>query len=367
MPEKSGGFVGGLMFIVHVVESFAAGTFRVLQTITNAQVADGHRVCIFYSLREETPVNWQAQFDGRIMVKPLPMTRRLAPLKDLQALKQLFLQLRTLRPDIVHLHSSKAGALGRICSLLLKGPRWFFSPHGLSFLQSEKQGKVHRFYLWIERLLAHAPATIIACSPSEAVLVEQYLHRKAVLVCNGIDATLVTERSPIKNQVCSIGSAGRLTLARNPGLFAWLAESMAGCGVSFFWLGGGGAIDELQLRKAGVQVSGWLEHEQVLEQMSHLDIYVQPSLWEGLPIAVLEAMATGLPVLVSDVVGNRDLIQHERTGLIAAKPADFLNALERLVKNPDLRARLGAAARAEVLEHYSIRSMMENLYRGYGL
>src|SRR3569832_641850 len=172
--------------ILHVVEAFAAGTLRIVSQMANSQAADGHRVSLAYSLREETPPNWRALLHPAVEPHYLPMRRALLPIADLRSLLALARLVRALQPDIVHLHSSKAGALGRLVSLQYPAARWYFSPHGLSFLQSDTAGRLHRVYLALERLLALAPATIVACSPSEAALVERHLNRRAQLVPNGI-------------------------------------------------------------------------------------------------------------------------------------------------------------------------------------
>lgn len=352
--------------IMHVVESFAAGTLSVVQAMCNRQVEDGHRVTLCYSLRVETPADWRSHIDARVECLPLPMRRRPAPLSDLAALWRLTGFVRRLQPDIVHLHSSKAGAIGRLASLMLPRPRWYFSPHGLSFLQSAQPGHVHRGFLLLETLLRVPRVTYIACSVSEAALIEKHLQRSAHVVNNGIDVSAV----PVRGQdgmPLRVGTVGRVSLARNPELFARIARRMRRADLHFVWIGGGAAADEEQLRAAGVELSGWLDRPAAMALLATLDIYVQPSLWEGMPIAVLEAMACGLPVVASDVVGNRDLVRQGLNGMLADSEQAFVNAIEHLAAVPMLRHRLGEVARAEVHAHYSLDQMMLRLYQAYGI
>ncbi|HTH77995.1 MAG TPA: glycosyltransferase [Ramlibacter sp.] len=353
--------------ILHVVESFAAGTLRIVTQMTNRQALDGHRVSLAYSLREETPVDWRGQLDARVEPHHLAMKRELAPASDCRSLLGLVRLVGRLQPDIVHLHSSKAGALGRIASLARTRPRWYFSPHGLSFLQSSTPGRVHPVYLALERVLAHLPVSIIACSPSEAQLIAHHLHRRPLLVPNGIALDEVRTRGPrAADRSVVVGTAGRISQARHPELFARVARRVAGGRVRFVWLGGGEPQAEADLRRAGVEVSGWVPHAKLLELLAGLDIYMQPSRWEGLPVAVMEAMATGLPVVATDIVGNRDLVQHGRTGWLAASEDELVAGVMRLAGNAALRDSWGAAAREHVRSNHSTDNMMRHLYEAYG-
>lgn len=352
------------MRIVHVVESFAAGTFGMVQALSRGQADDGHQVILCYSLRSETPPDWRALLHPAIECHALPMRRALSPLADLRALLQLGRLLRRLRPDIVHLHSSKAGALGRLLSPWLRRPRWFFSPHGWSFLQVAQPGKVHRLYWLLEWLLSRLPVQLIACSPGEAQLAQRWLGCSAHIVCNGIEIQPPLP-APAHPGVIHIGTAGRISQPRNPQLFRQLALSLQDAGLRWFWLGGGDAADEQFLRDAGIEVSGWMPREQVRQALASLDIYIQPSLWEGMPVAVLEAMRQGLPLVASDIVGNRDLVQHEVNGLLAGDAQQFAVHIRRLLADADLRRRLGQAGRERLLQRYTVQHMLAGMYEVY--
>jgi len=74
------------------------------------------------------------------------------------------------------------------------------------------------------------------------------------------------------------------------------------------WIGGGDDANEAALKSAGVTITGWMPRANALEAMRGLDIYLHPSRWEGMPVALIEAQLCGLPAVASDVVGNRDVI-----------------------------------------------------------
>jgi glycosyltransferase involved in cell wall biosynthesis len=123
-----------------------------------------------------------------------------------------------------------------------------------------------------------------------------------------------------------------------------------------------GDIDRLELRRA-VRLRGAMSEQDVWARYRRADIFVLPSLREGLPVALLEAMAAGLPVVASDLPGVREAVEHEQTGLLAP-PGDataLAEAVSRLIADPELRARLSAAARQVVEDYFLIEDNIRDL------
>ncbi|MDR3412234.1 MAG: glycosyltransferase [Formivibrio sp.] len=352
--------------IVHVVEAFGAGTLSMVSAMANCQSQAGHAVTVIHSVREETPDNWRALFDTHIEFIQLPMIRAINPRSDWRATRMLMTELKRIMPDVVHLHSSKAGALGRLASLLYPGPRWFFSPHGLSFLQHAEGRMKNAVFLLIEKILARIPVTFIACSPSEAEQIRANLSQNVIVVNNAIDLAAIPPALGNDN-IVRIGTVGRVALARNPELFASIASALHGKGIEFVWIGGGDEAGETALKRVGVKLSGWVDRAEALRQLATLDIYIQTSRWEGLPVAVIEAMAAGLPVVATNVVGNRDLVKDGKTGWLANNCDDFLAHLAPLIANRAERHRLGAQAKAYAQTYYSLETMIRVLDHAYGL
>jgi glycosyltransferase involved in cell wall biosynthesis len=158
-------------------------------------------------------------------------------------------------------------------------------------------------------------------------------------------------------------SVGRLAPQKN---FASLLEAVTGLDrMRLDVVGKGdlhGRLMEM-IRARGlnhVQLLGWLPPARVFELYREADLYVQPTLAEGHPKTILEAMAAGLPIVATDVVGNRELLRHgENAWLCGTRAADLRAAIERLAGDPELRRRLGEAAKADARSRYDLQVVAE--------
>lgn len=354
--------------IVHICESLAAGVLTVLSSLINAQIEDGHEVCLIGSQRRpEIAPGWRLKLHSSLRYIDLPMEREVRPVQDAMAGWRLRRLLVELRPDVVHLHSSKAGALGRIAALGL-GAVVIYQPHGLSYLREDVSAAKRTFYRLIERGLTWLPAEVVACSPGERDALRGVVpEARRRLVLNGVDLSVIRPATPeadVPRPV--IGTCGRIAPQKNPAFFAEVARTV-GDAAEFRWIGDGDAQGRALLESAGVRVLGWMSRDRVLEELGRLHIYLQTSAWEGLPVAVIEAMAARLPVVATDIVGNRDLIWGTRAGRLVNTPEQMAQALEELIRDPARRGACGRAAQRVAHERYSERVMVDAYYELYGL
>lgn len=356
-----------MALIVHASETLATGVLSVLSVLTKSQIADGHRVIVIGSCdRADTPAAWRDELPPQVQFIELPMTREIAPLGDFFSALRLRSLLRELGPDVVHLHSSKAGAVGRFAALGL-GTRLIYQPHGLASLRRDVSPSRRAIFASIEAGLALLGGTVVACSEGEHAEIRKLVRpEQAALVHNGIDVSSVPAARSHKGRL-TIGTCGRISPQKRPEYFAEVARALRD-EADFVWIGDG---DDEQgraaLTDAGVRITGWCTRSQALEELSSLHIYVQTSAWEGLPISVIEALAAGLPVVATDIVGNRDLLSGTSAGSLVETPAQMISALQALIMDTVLRLRTGLAARRLAYERYSSRAMMRGYYELYGL
>ncbi|MFM0027751.1 glycosyltransferase [Paraburkholderia madseniana] len=338
--------------IVHVTEAFAGGVLRCVVLLANLQAEAGHDVVIVHSFRRDTPPpeKLDAILDPRVNRRVVDFRTEIG-LRDVLSLLKLLLILRRERADIIHLHSSKAGALGRVAALILFGiDRTIYSPHGFSFLKKDVSRRTARAYIWIERLLHAIGGTIIGCSRSEARYARMVLSRRRVgLVENAIDLDFFDfgEPSGIENRSVVVCTSGRVTYQKAPWKFSRLAADLSSkTNLRFVWFGDGDrtAVDAW-IDQTVVDLSGWIDSDELRQRLKESDLFILPSLWEGMPLALIEAQAMGLPAVASRIAGNRDVIIHGVTGFLAHTDEELMRYTRCLIDDGDLRRRMGAAAR----------------------
>ena len=364
---RAGSTLLGAMRILHVTEAFCGGVFTSLTRLSSGLARRGHAVHLAFARRPETPADVAAYVDPSVVLHELPLVRSISPVADLRGVFAVRRLLNELRPDIVHFHSSKAGVLGRAAAWITGDLRHaYYSPRGLAFLQEDHSLRARAFYRFVERSAARLGGTVVACSASEYALVKSEIRPvRAELVENAIDVDAVPTRVERNDGRIRICSAGRATYHKNPELFAAMATRLARDGVDFVWIGGGDGDDVRPLEQARVTVTGWLSRPDALRETSELDIYLHPSRWEGMPIALIEAQVCGLPAVANDAVGNRDVVRHGITGFVSHDADDMAGSLARLIDDAALRRAMGDRARSEALQRFRLERLVDDFERLY--
>jgi glycosyltransferase involved in cell wall biosynthesis len=333
--------------ILYVVESFSTGVYVVIRNISINLDPDIYQFHIIHSLRPDSPKTYREDFAcPHITLEYV----------DMGSWKNYFSAMRKIRktitaysPDIIHLHSSKAGFLGRIAAK--SKAKIFYSPHGFSFLRVDV-GRVKRgiFFLLEKMIILYAGGVIIAVSNGELQEAKR-ISKHVVLIENFIDLSHIPAEDESEKPL--IVTSGRISSQKNPKLFNELAASLPE--YSFQWLGDGLLRDTLTAKN--IEITGFLDRKEVLTLLSKAWIYIQTSLWEGMPISVLEAMGAAKPVVATDIIGNRDLIKNEETGFLinAIDVNGFVQMVRNLIEDANLRSSIGQAAKKYLVTNHDAK------------
>jgi glycosyltransferase involved in cell wall biosynthesis len=353
--------------ILHVTESLGAGVGHFLALVTRGQIAAGHDVVLAHSIRADTQVaELDAQFKGvRRMI--VPMVTEVSLVNDALSVFRLMRLIRAFQPDVIHLHSSKAGVLGRVAVRICGA--WapvFYSPHGFAFLRQDVSNNKQKLFLWFEQLAAKLGGKLVACSRSEADLAWTQVHHPSVyLVENATDLSEIPLTTGSSHQVKVI-NAGRLCYQKAPWLFRKVAEACSNLPAHFFWLGAGGLAAELQSAATkNLTLTGWLTRADIAKHLADADIFLMPSLWEGMPLALIEAQAAGLPAVVSNVVGCKDVIEDGVSGFVCNSDDELAARTRQLIEDPLLRKRMGENAARIARRRFSVGRMNDEILRLY--
>ncbi len=292
------------------------------------------------------------------------LARPVRPLADFQAYQQLRQMLREMKPDIVHTHSSKAGILGRLAASSENVPVILHTYHGFGFHRHQNAG-VFKLYTALEREACRRCRHLIFVSQNNREWAEQLgliQNCSVSLIRSGveIEPLLKAKRSDafraqlgIEGREKAVGMIACLKPQKDPLTFVEAADIVTrkNSKVKFFLFGDGElakAVEERSTRMRHHQVfqhAGW--RRDIPEILANLDLVVLPSLWEGLPRVIPEATIAGVPVIASDVDGNREIIFEGQNGALAEprNPEDFaekiLQALEKhWTVDPELSRRI---------------------------
>lgn len=340
--------------ILHITEVSSGGVLPMIANICNGLVNEYH-IIVSYGIRFDTPDNIREYFDKRIELIPLPMFKRDLSIKnDVRTIYEIGKIVRKYQPEIIHMHSTKAGLLGRITFLFYKGKK-FYTPHGYSFLKQDVSVIKGLLYKIVELILAHMNCTTIACGLGELEYAQK-LNRNAICINNGIDIAwieTIINKTEIKKHDFTVYTAGRIGPQKNPELFNSIAESCPD--IRFIWMGEGEGGK--YLTSPNIIVTGLLDRNKLIEMAVNCDCYISCSLWEGLPVALLEAMYLKKACIVSNVIGNKDLIEDGVTGYIANIKNDYVESIYRVKRNS---SQFSENAHGVIVKEYNMKSMCEN-------
>ncbi|MCX7015058.1 MAG: glycosyltransferase family 4 protein [Candidatus Sumerlaeota bacterium] len=353
--------------ILQVLEATTGGTRKHLRLLLTNLDLSRFSVALAYSNgRDPCFANDLREFARRgIELHEAPIVRPIRPGRDLAALWRIFRIVRRGNYDIVHAHSSKAGCLGRIAGWLAGTPAVVYSPHSFAF-QENPHSFTGTCYRWIERAAARCHHRLLCVSEGERrIAVESGIEREArtCVIPNAIDASEyasprdkrrtrrawnLPEETPVvgvvaqfrrqKGYDCFLGAVPRILRERPETRFLVVGDGSLFPAVKK-------EIQSLGL-ESRIALAGYQEDPTAFYHA--MDVFVMCSLWEGMPYTVLEAMASGLPIVATDATGTNELVRHGRNGFLA--PVGDREAVAgrvvELLRDTPLRERFARESRA---------------------
>ncbi|MDE1976907.1 MAG: glycosyltransferase family 4 protein [Elusimicrobia bacterium] len=313
------------------------------------------------------------------------LIREISPISDVRALVGIIRVLRREKPDVVHTHSSKAGILGRAAARLCGVLVVVHTYHGFGF--HPRQGPwARRFFIFLEKLCARWARALVFVSKSnwnEAAARGIGDPRRYRLIRSGIKRSdypaSVPDRGRAKtalgagfHKVVAV-SIGNFKPQKNAMDFISAAEMVLARNseIEFLYVGDGEMRTAAEARifarglSSRIKLLGW--RQDVPQILAVSDIFVLTSLWEGLPRALLEAMASGLVPVCYAANGVSEMVQDGVNGFLVA-PGDAAALADRVIRlaaDESLRRRLSLKAREAVGEEFDIDEMVRRQERLY--
>ena len=327
----------------------------------------------------------QAAADGLEVIMEPALRTPIDPRNDLQALRVLSALLRQRTFDVVHTHTAKAGALGRIAARRAAVPRIVHTYHGFPFHEFQSRSR-RAAYIAVERRLGHITDVALCVGTGVAVeavrrgLIAPWRIRTIGVAVDGAPGAVLPARSPeardrarralgLPTGATVVGTVGRLTYQKAPENFLAMMRHLGRTDVVGVWVGGGELAEHISrlARRQPARIVLVGERADVPEILPAFDIFTLPSRYEGLPTAIVEAMVCGIPVVATAVNAVSDVVVPGETGLLVPpqRPDLMADAVRYLIDWPAIAAGMAATARARLGDRFGIPALRDALVAAY--
>ena len=314
------------------------------------------------------------QLKGVKVILPPSLVREISPTNDIKAIVELRKIIKSESPDIVHLHSSKAGVIGRLSSIgLRKKIKVIFTVHGWAFTDGVSSRLKKSLYRIIEKSVRHFTDLFICVSYYD----EKIGKRDKVLdstsnvkvIHNGsttpseqsinysvhmpLRLVMIARFSPQKDQETLINAVTKLPKDSYKLTFVGDGET-------------------LQTNKELVSKYG-LNHnikfagfkDDISDELINNDVYILSTHYEGLPISIIEAMSYGLPILATNVGGNSEMLENNINGFLFTSKDELAEKLNYLINNPETVKKMGQESYRIFSDEYSLSQCLTKINNSY--
>lgn len=347
--------------ILMVCEAFGGGVFTYVSWLCN-NMCDEYDIYLAYSLRPQTPSNYMDFLNPKVHCRPiihcsgnlLSVADYIGAIQELQALEA------EIRPDIIHLHSSIAGGLGRL-AFSGKENVLVYTPHGYAHILMGRCIK-SRMYAVMEWILGRKNCITLTCCKSEDEAAKK-VCKKTAYIETGIntvelDAALDGIHAE-KKEGFTVYALGRICRQKRPDLFNRIAQLVPEA--RFIWIGSGELAD--RLTSPNIEVTGWKARKDALAMAKGADAFLLCSMGEAVAMSLLESMYMKKLVLVSNVMGNKSVIQDRVNGYICEKAEEYAERIKEAMRQ--FPRELPERAYRDVLEVYNADVMKKKYVQFY--
>jgi len=346
--------------ILMVCEAFGGGVFTYVSQLCNDMV-DDFDVYLAYSLRPQTPKNYKEFLDTRVHLiqvqswdgKPITNISN-----DRKVIKELQKIEAEVQPDIIHLHSSIAGGIGRL-AFKGKNNTVLYTPHGYAHILMGP-GKKSKMYKLMEQILGKRNCITLTCCESEDE-VAKTLCKKTAYIETGVNLKDLGEAldgiEPEKNDKFTVFTLGRACVQKQPTLFNRIAQLVPEA--RFVWIGNG----ELESELTDCEVTGWKPRKEALAMAKGADAFILCSLGEAIAMSLIENMYIKKLVLVSNTMGNKSVIKNGINGYVCNTAEEYAEKIKAAMKK--FPAELSERAYQDVLEIYNTDAMKKKFVAFY--
>jgi glycosyltransferase involved in cell wall biosynthesis len=276
------------MKILHVTEALGGGVTLAINSYVDATAEFDHFLFAAKRGCDQTGKEGENRFSSQRIVS-----------RSLNAVFEFYKYLKEIDPDVIHVHSTYAGFFVRLLPFVKSG-KVVYTPHGFSFLRKSNPFLL-KVYYFIELVLSYRTGFFAACGKEEYDYAKKISSKSNVAQIVNISPQLekVTPHQ-YESNLPVVGMVGRLCDQKDDLFFLRVAQKLSDKFL-FVWVGGGDDLRSKRLEDNGVLVTGWVNHNAVLEFVSGLDYYFHTAAWDGFPISVLEAAKLCKPLILRDI------------------------------------------------------------------
>jgi len=316
------------------------------------------------------------------------LTRDMSLAKDSGSFWDIYKIIKRERPDVLHLHSPKAAGLGALAGRMLRAKKIVYTVHGWTFNEDRPmvQKGMIAFFSWLTVILCHKTILLSEREYNQALLFPK-VKAKLVLITPGMRQPVFMSIDGAKQFIGKMANIDLAELGKKM-IIGTIAELHANKGLSYLIkameqirethpntlcviLGDGEEKEKLAAMIASAKLEDNVKLLGYIEDASHylkaLNIFILPSLKEGLPYALLEAGFASLPVISTTVGGIPEIVEDMKSGVLVQpkNSKELAHSISFMIEHPVMRRQYGTALRDAVMQKFSLQKMIDSVEELY--